>query len=358
MDKRTYDVLVETHPNYHVLIRNGMLSDAGTEISTHLPKCRKAAIITDSNVAALYARTVSNSLASSGISSSVFVFEAGESSKTPENWLQIIEFLASNSYTRSDAVITLGGGVAGDMGGFAASCWQRGMPCVHIPTSLLAMADSAIGGKTAVNLPQGKNQLGTFHQPAVVLCDPDVLKTLPAQERLNGLAEVFKYALLGEHHIYEAFENGNVWDDLTQIIAACVQSKAAYVQNDELDEHNRRMLNLGHTFAHAIEQCSQYTIPHGLAVSVGISCACRLAVKLKLLTSKEAEHIETLQRRFELPTECPYSTWELLPFVLRDKKKQDDRIPFILPVSGLQCVIRNAEKDDIQSWLQYAVGEA
>ena len=223
----------------------------------------------------LYGPVLERSLEGAGFSPCRVSFPAGERFKTGRTYLTILEALAAGGLTRGDLVIALGGGVAGDLGGYAAATYLRGVALVHIPTSLLAMVDAAVGGKTAVNLPAGKNLAGAFYPPRLVLCDPQVLNTLPGQAFRDGCGEVAKYAALGDRDLAAHLLDRGLDFDRAYVIERCLRAKAALVQADEYDRGPRRLLNLGHTVAHALERCSGYALPHGQAVAVGLAVTAR-----------------------------------------------------------------------------------
>ena len=224
------------------------------------------AVTADEKVAALYGGAVLDSLRSAGLSGQLLTFPAGEAHKTPETWLSLCRQLAQEGFTRSDGLLALGGGVTGDMAGFVAACYQRGMALAQLPTTLLSQVDSAVGGKTAVDLPEGKNLLGAFYQPRLVIADPDCLTTLPRRELRCGMAEIIKYGFIQDAGLLDALETDT--PNWTAIIARCLTIKAALVAADERDTGARRLLNFGHTFGHAYEAAGGYAAcTHGEAVA-------------------------------------------------------------------------------------------
>ena len=255
-------------PAYEVSIGPGLLQKSGTRLKPLLGECR-VAVITDSTVALLYLETVLQSLEQAGFATCSHVFPAGEGHKTLSTLSDLLEFLASQHLTRTDCVAALGGGVTGDMAGFAAAVYLRGIRCVQLPTTLLAAVDSSVGGKTAVDLTAGKNLAGAFSQPAAVLCDTDCLKSLPADVFADGAAEAIKTGVLCDETLFALFEDGTLTADPGEVIARCIAYKAGVVERDEKELGERKLLNLGHTVGHAIEKCSGFTIPHGHAVAGG-----------------------------------------------------------------------------------------
>ena len=233
------------------------------------------AVITDSNVDKLYSNILISSLEKSGYKVSKFVFDAGEQSKNANTFVDILEFLANSGLTRSDCVFALGGGVVGDIAGFAASVYLRGIKFVQIPTTLLAAVDSSVGGKTAVNLPAGKNLVGAFHQPSLVLCDLDTLDTLPESVFQDGCAEVIKYGVIYDAGLFSHLAENGLAFEREYVISRCVELKRNVVEQDEFDTGARQMLNYGHTIGHGIEAQSGFSVTHGQAVAIGMAIVSR-----------------------------------------------------------------------------------
>ena len=253
---------------YVVKIGAGLLPTLGEEVKA-CTKAKRCAVIAGENVFPLYGESALQSLQAAGLETDAFVLPAGEATKCLTWYEKLLHFLAEKRYTRSDCVIALGGGVTGDLSGFTAATYQRGIPYVQVPTTLLAAVDSSVGGKTAIDLPEGKNQVGAFYQPSLVLCDTDTLATLPERELNAGYAEVIKYAVLGDKALFETLQNRTA--DLPAVIETCVKCKAEIVEEDEHDLGRRRLLNLGHTFGHAVENRSGYSLLHGEAVAIGMA---------------------------------------------------------------------------------------
>lgn len=270
---------VHTAPAYEVTIGAGLLRECGARLKTVLGGCR-IAVAADSNVAPLYLETVCASLRDAGFAVCSYVFPAGEEHKNFTTLSAILEFLAESQLTRTDCVAALGGGVTGDMAGFAAASYLRGIRYVQLPTTLLSAVDSSVGGKTAIDLAAGKNLAGAFLQPAAVLCDTDCLRSLPAAVFADGAAEAIKTGVLSGETLFSLFEDGTLTDAPAEIIARCIRYKAGVVERDEKERGERRKLNLGHTAGHAIEKCSGYAIPHGHAVAVGLAVMARASERL------------------------------------------------------------------------------
>lgn len=342
------EVGVKTGVPYQVRIKRGLLDSAGQEILAVLGKPCKAAILTDRTVDALYGERVEASLKASGFDTCRYAIVPGEAHKTLADWQGMLEFLARQHITRSDCVVAMGGGIPGDMAGFAAACYLRGIRFVQIPTTLLAMVDSSVGGKTGVNLESGKNQVGAFYQPALVLCDPDVLATLPPDTLADGVSESIKYGVLGETEAFGWFENGN-WNEHTEeLIRRCIQAKAAVVEADEHDTGCRQFLNLGHTFGHAIEKNSDYQITHGHAVAIGMVLATRLAVHLGLCDSGSLARLIATLKRNRLPTESIYSASVLTEAALSDKKRTGGTLTLVLPETIGRCRLHQVAVEQLE----------
>ena len=314
---------------YDILIEKGLIDRAGELCATVKKPCR-AVILTDSNVAPLYAERLESSLGASGYECLRFVIEAGERSKSAESYLALLSFLASNKITRSDCLIALGGGVVGDLGGFSAATYLRGIEFIQIPTTLLAMVDSSVGGKTAIDIPEGKNLVGAFYQPSLVICDPEVLSTLPEDIFADGCAEVIKYGVINDRGLYEKLRSP-ILPQIDDIIERCVSDKRDVVDADERDTGVRQLLNLGHTAAHAIEILSDFSISHGSAVSIGMAIIMRASVSLGYASRDELSDLLSMLKAYKLPTECPYSASELVSIALSDKKRAGGKITLVMP---------------------------
>ncbi len=260
-----------------------------------------------------------------------FLFAPGENSKTLDTFGKILSFLAQNNVTRTDCLVALGGGITGDITGFVASAYLRGIKFIQIPTTFLAAIDSSVGGKTGVNLPEGKNLAGAFYQPELVICDCDTLKTLPEEIFLDGVAEALKYGVIADRALFEHLRTGNFLCDLEEIIETCVKIKAEFVSRDEFDTGLRALLNFGHTVAHAIEKKSSYQISHGHAVAIGMAVISSAAEKSSLSEENCGNLIKTALKSCHLPFSSPYSAKELLSGMLSDKKRSGESLTLILP---------------------------
>lgn len=312
------------HP-YDVLIGPGLLPRAGEELRRVCAPCR-AAIITDTTVNALYGEAVEQSLQSAGFSTLRYAFPAGEKNKTWQTLGGILEFLAENRLTRADLVVALGGGVPGDVAGFAAAVYARGVRFVQLATTLLAAVDSSVGGKTAVDLKAGKNLAGAFHQPELVLTDTEVMAALPAELLRDGAAEIIKAGVIADESLFDAMTRPDWRRQLPKIIARSVEIKRDVVEGDEFDTGARQLLNLGHTFGHAIEKCSGFALTHGQGVAIGmVLAACAAGQK------EAARAVCAANRCCGLPTMTAFSAEELAEAALSDKKRQGGSISLVLP---------------------------
>lgn len=254
--------------------------------------------------------------------------------------------------SRSDIVIALGGGVTGDLAGFAAATYQRGIGCIQMPTTLLATVDSSVGGKTALDLGSGKNQIGVFCQPVRVICDTDTLTTLPVDEYRNGCAEVIKYAMLGSIDLYNDIRRIPIAEQYESVISACVDMKRDIVEKDEYDRGTRMLLNFGHTFGHAIEACSNYTVPHGKAVAAGMAVITKAAAVSGICDISVYDDLISLLEQYGLPTDTGYPAERMAQTVMSDKKRQGDRITVIMPEKTGRCLLHEISKDEIISLLR------
>ncbi len=322
-------VTVNASRVYDVIIEKGILDRAGEEAAKVIKPC-VAAILTDSNVAPLYADRLEASLKAAGYAPLRFTIPAGEESKSAESYVAFLSFLAENHVTRSDCIFALGGGVVGDLAGFVAATYLRGIRFVQIPTTLLAMVDSSVGGKTAIDLPEGKNLVGAFYQPSLVLCDYETLDTLPSVVFSDGCAEVIKYGIINDKPLFDKLRSP-IKPQIEDIIENCVRNKRDIVNADERDTGVRQLLNLGHTPAHSIEKLSDFEISHGSAVAMGMALISRAAAALGYCPESDAEEICDILRLHSLPTECDFDARELAEIALSDKKRSGGKINLIVP---------------------------
>lgn len=344
-------IRVDASRSYDVVISSGLLAEAGRRIAALTGKVR-AMVVSDDRVFPLYGETLTESLRDAGLEPAQFVFPQGESEKNLATYGLLLEELCRLRFTRSDLIVALGGGVVGDLAGFAAATYQRGIPFVQLPTTLLAAVDASVGGKTAVDLAGGKNQAGAFYQPALVLCDTDCLRTLTEGEYRCGCAEIIKYAMIGSPELFEELAQTPVRDRYEDMIAACVAMKRDFVQADEYDMGARMLLNFGHSFGHAAEKCSGYTLPHGLAVAMGMAAMTRSAAKAGLCPPETVEALEGLLCAYRLPTALPYSAEALAEAARADKKAAGDRLRIVVPEAVGRCRIQSIPAGDILLWLK------
>ena len=344
-------VHIDASRSYDVRIGRGLLDDCGRQIAERV-RCASAAVVADDTVYALYGERVCASLEAAGVRTVCYVFPHGEKSKNLLEYAKILNFLAENRVTRADALIALGGGVTGDLGGFAAATYLRGIPFVQLPTTLLAAVDSSVGGKTAVNLPAGKNLAGAFYQPELVLCDLDTLDSLPREIFLDGCAEVIKYAVLGSRELFALLADIPSGKGLEEVTARCVEMKRDFVQSDERDRGARQMLNLGHTFGHAVEASSRFTLSHGKSVAIGMTMILRAACSRGLCSAETRDAVIALLQRYGLPTECPYPADMLLGALSADKKIFGTRLNLVVPTDIGACRLLPVGVDELSGWLR------
>lgn len=331
-------VKVQASTDYTIYIESGLLKQAG-EYLRAVTEAKTAVIVTDDVVNGLYADTVEASLKQAGFSTLRFVFPNGEASKNLTVYGEALEFFAANHVTRTDCVVALGGGVVGDLAGFAAATYQRGIDYVQIPTTLLSCVDSSVGGKTAVDLKGGKNLAGAFYQPKLVLCDYSTLSTLTDTQFADGMAEVIKYGMIFDRAFLDFLLENEAKDNLETVITRCVTLKRDVVEQDEQDHGKRGLLNFGHTLGHAIEGCSDFSITHGSAVAIGMVLASRAAYKMNVSKTDETELLCKLLQKYHLPMQTDYSAEALASRALSDKKRAGDRITLILPEEAGKCVL-------------------
>lgn len=313
---------VNTSKPYEIIIERGCLDELGARCAALFPAGAKAAVISDSNVFPIYGERALASLREAGFAPSSFVFPAGEGSKQLSTVGDMLGFLAQQGLTRSDFLVALGGGVTGDMAGFAAACYLRGVSFVQVPTSLLAQVDSSVGGKTAVDLPQGKNLAGAFHQPSLVLIDPDTLGTLPPLFFSDGMGEVIKYGCIRSRALFETLRDAaDLRPQMESILFSCVDCKREIVEHDEFDTGERMVLNFGHTLGHALEKAHGYTgLTHGAAVGIGMVLIARLGEHMGLTEDGTAEQIASLLEKYSLPVSDSAPLDQIVEATALDKK--------------------------------------
>lgn len=344
-------VHVKASREYDVLIGSGLLAGLGQRARA-LTKAKKAAIVSESTVFPLYGEAAEKSLNDSGFEVISFVFPAGEASKNGQTYLELLNFLAENRLTRSDLLIALGGGVVGDLTGFTAATYLRGIPFIQVPTTLLSAVDSSVGGKTAIDLPAGKNLCGTFYQPSLVLCDTDALNTLPIDIFRDGCAEVIKYGVLYDPELFAHLKDQGLEFDREAVITRCVGLKRDVVAEDEFDTGARMRLNLGHTVGHGIEAQSHFEISHGTAVAMGMAIVTRAGNAYGICNDRTKTDVLEVLEKFGLPTTCEYSAEELYSSALSDKKRSGGTVNFIIPERIGYCRIAPTPVEEIQSFIK------
>ena len=359
MDMRKVRVELEQR-SYDIFIGHNSLTGLAEHMKT-LPVGRKGAIITNPALNRLYGESLSRSLSGAGYRITTIELPAGERYKTLKSVSRIYDALIAEKFERGSFIIALGGGVIGDIAGFAAATYLRGIPYIQVPTSLLAQVDSSVGGKTGVDHPLGKNLIGAFYQPLLVWIDVGVLKTLPRRELIAGMAEVIKYGVIADEQFFKFIEGHYKdilsldKDTLTHTVARSCEIKAMIVSADEREKGLRAILNFGHTIGHAVETITGYRkYRHGEAVAMGMVFAAKLAFNMGLCEDKAATDIERLCRRTGLKTKLPEVDLSVLTDILsRDKKVADGKVRFVLPVRiGEVKIVEDADNDVLQRTLQ------
>ncbi len=342
---------------YDVHIGAGLTDRAGKIAAGVMKPCR-IAVITDTTVGPLYLERVKQSLEGAGFSVCPYAFPAGEQSKNMATLSDILEFLAESGITRSDALFALGGGVSGDITGFAAGVFLRGIKFIQMPTTLLAAVDSSVGGKTAVDLKAGKNLAGVFLQPETVICDTDTLKTLPPETLSDGIAEAIKTGVLFDEELFSKFEGGDISESgkLPFIIERCVTHKGRVVEADEFDRGERQLLNLGHTIGHAIEKISDYGISHGHAVAAGMGIIARASQNMGIMDRGGVTRLESALSANGLPIDTKYAPSELARAALSDKKRKGSEITLVIPERIGRCRLMKINIDELQSIIEKGTG--
>ncbi len=323
-------IKVNASKKYDILIGQGILGQCGKLIASAM-RSRKCAVVTDDNVDRYYGEATVKSLENEGFSVVKFVFPHGEASKSHATLLGLYDFLADNGFTRSDFLIALGGGVVGDLTGFAAATYMRGIEFVQIPTTVLSQVDSSVGGKTAVDIAGGKNLVGAFHQPSLVICDTDTLNTLTPEFFADGMGEVVKYGMIKSKELFNILADSDIRSNMTDIIKRCVSIKADVVANDEFDHGERALLNFGHTLGHAIEKYYDFSgISHGCGVAIGMSIFTHIAEAKGLCASGAADKLDALLKKCALPCSTDIDMNILYKNSLGDKKRNTNGIDIII----------------------------
>ena len=338
---------VNASRSYDIEIGRNLLEKIGGDILAIKEKCN-VCIVSDDIVSSLYGDVVFNSLKKAGFNVCVFTIPHGEKSKNIKSFSEILEYLASQNFKRNDLIVALGGGVVGDLAGFVAASYMRGIDFVQVPTTLLAMIDSSVGGKTAIDLPNGKNLVGAFYQPIKVIIDLKTLDSLPCTEYKNGMGEGIKYAMLMDNELESIVGEGvTCSSNVDRFVELCIRYKKYIVEEDEKESNLRRLLNLGHTFAHAIEKLSGYEIPHGLAVAQGLKIISDISIKQGKLAPCAYEKLTMLLDRYDMHIEKEYSMKDMLDVIKLDKKAEGEYINVVMPYAFGDCRIEKLKIEDL-----------
>ena len=338
---------IDTSRKYSVLLGNKLLKESG-ELSVDLLNGKNVMIVTDDIVATLYLKQVVASFSYCGFEVNTFIIKNGEQSKNKDTLFAILEKLAQLRFNRNDTLISLGGGVCGDIVGLAASIYCRGIKYIQIPTTLLSMVDASIGGKTAIDLKEGKNLIGTFYQPSLVISDIDTLKTLSNDNILEGIGEMIKYDIIKNIGLCDLILSDSLESNLQSSIEKCIDIKKELVELDEFETKGKRqLLNAGHTFAHAIEKCSNYNVPHGIAVAIGLYHESQISYKLGKCDKSVCETLERALKKLDIDFTLKFDKNKLADAMVNDKKNKDGLICFVLPLSFGKCELCYLDYDKV-----------
>jgi 3-dehydroquinate synthase len=344
-------VKVDTSSPYDILIGRGLIKNAGPLVK-NVTEAKKITVITDTNVEKIYAEEVVSSLKSSGFDTSLFVYEAGEKSKTLSTIEKMYSHMADFRMSRKDIVVALGGGVCGDMAGFAAATYMRGIDFVQIPTSLLAQVDSSVGGKTGVDIAQGKNLVGAFRQPILVIIDPDTLLTLPEYYINDGMAEVIKYGCIKDSVLFKTLEEKNALEIIDDVIESCVSIKRDVVNRDEKEAGERMLLNFGHTLGHSLEKIYNFEgLSHGQAVAIGMAMITEASEKAGLTEKGTLEKIVSLCKKYNLPVSDNADVNEIINYCASDKKAGGGNVNLVLLKKIGESFIRKTPLEELNSFI-------
>ena len=348
-------ITVRASKAYDVTIGEGLLDDCGSAVRKAAGGLN-AAIVTDDNVAELYESRLRDALLKNGYRVAKYVIPHGENSKNDKNLISLLNFLADSKFTREDVVVALGGGVVGDLAGFTAACYMRGVRFVQIPTTLLSMVDSSVGGKTAINLAAGKNLAGAFYQPDAVLCDVSLLSTLPPEVFRDGCAEVIKHGIILDREFFHSLEV-LIDKQLVDVVSRCVSIKRDVVLEDEFEKGVRKLLNFGHTVGHAIELLSGYQISHGHAVAIGMAVEARAAFRMGICREECLRDILRMLRLYGLPVSIHFKADELAQACLSDKKREGQHIAMVFPTEIGYCVLKEVPVSEMEAVIRMGLAE-
>lgn len=344
---------IHTKSPYDIHIGSGLLHSCGQEIAKIHAPCR-VAVITDDIVNSLYSAQVEDSLHSAGYTVSKFVFEHGERSKCLQTAMDAYEILTNQGISRSDLIVALGGGVVGDLAGFVAATYLRGIDFIQIPTTFLAAIDSSVGGKTAVDIPSGKNLVGAFWQPKLVICDIDTLSTLSEEIFSEGTAEAIKYGAILDESLYRLLASGELSSHLEEVICRCVDLKRMLVEEDERDRGNRQLLNFGHTLGHCVENLSGYTVPHGRAVAIGMALITQASETLGLTPKGTTRDLLSVLHTYGLPTQYDATVKQFCQVALGDKKRHGDHLTFVILDQIGKAVLHPVPLSELEAFVSHA----
>lgn len=319
---------VNLSKKYEIVIQKGIFNNIKSEISK-VYNGSKIAIITDDNLYGLYGSQLKNSFENAGYTVVAIIIPPGENSKSL-NILKDVYSMLSENIIRDDLIVAFGGGVVGDLAGFAASTYMRGVKFIQIPTTLLSQIDSSVGGKTAINLAQGKNMVGSFYHPERVLVDPTMLKTLPKKYFYDGLGEAIKYACIKDENLFNTLYSKDIYNNMEYLIFTCLNIKKEFIEKDEKDQGLRMILNFGHTIGHAIEKHSNYSVSHGEAVCMGMYYITKNSEKLGFTKSGTVEKLTSLFEIYNINYKLDATTEDIVKYIYKDKKNESNLINLIL----------------------------
>ena len=343
---------VNASTSYDILIDQELLSSCGRQIRA-VSSAAKAVIVTDDIVDGLCRRRTEQSLQEAGFQTECFVFPHGEASKCHATLIRLYDFLCEKNVTRSDLLVALGGGVVGDLTGYCAATYLRGIDYVQLPTTLLAQIDSSVGGKTAVDTDKGKNLVGAFKQPLLVLCDTDTLDTLSPEIFSDGMAEAVKYGLIRDESLFQWIVEGDVRADIGRLIYECVRIKAEIVEADEFDKGERMLLNLGHTIGHAIERQYHYeTYTHGSAVGIGMVYIARISEKQGLTPAGTVGQIVKCLKKYQLPCSADITPEQIYQYSVNDKKRDKQDISLVILEKIGKAVVHRVPVEQYRTYLE------
>lgn len=336
---------------YDIIIQRGILKDCAQLIAPHI-KAKRILVVTDWNVEKLHLNTVLSSFENTDYEVFTHVFPAGEQNKNLSTVASIYDTLSENSFTRKDCIVALGGGVCGDISGFAAATYMRGIDFVQIPTTLLSQVDSSVGGKTGVDTKYGKNLVGAFYQPKIVLIDPDTLSTLSQHYFADGMGEVIKYGCIRNAELFSTLETVDIKENIEEIILQCLKIKRDVVNEDERESGIRMILNFGHTAGHSIEKLSQFSLSHGECVAKGMVLITKASQKLGLTEENTADRIAKLCHKCGLDTDINYDIDDIGDSAKNDKKGSDNSLSVVLVDKIGSCFIHKIDKNEFANFLR------